>query len=422
MKGLNSGEGCPVEICEAEGGVCAPLGFKAAGIHAGFRKTKKDLAAILSDCLCDTAAVYTTNKVKGAPLIVTERHLKDGKAMAVICNSGNANTCAANGVAAAEETCKLLADELGINPGDVVVCSTGIIGEPIEMELFRAGIPKLAGALRSGKPDSGCSGSRHAAEAIMTTDRTVKEVAVSFKLGDKACHIGGISKGSGMVNPKMATVLSFLTTDISIDGALLRSIFRSDVDASFNMISVDGNMSTNDTAVIMANGMAGNAKITGPGRDADSFAAALRVLTSKLSREIAKDGEGAEKLIECHVTGAPDVHIARKVGKSVIMSDLVKTAVHAGDANWGRILCAVGYAGGEFPVDKVDIRLVSEAGSALVCKGSTKSPFDGELAGAILGCDEIRIEVGLNSGTASAMAYGCDLTYGYVKISGMYRT
>jgi glutamate N-acetyltransferase/amino-acid N-acetyltransferase len=410
------------DITFVQGGVCAPKGFAAAGLHAGFKKTKKDLAVIVSERDCAAAAVYTTNKVKGAPLLVTQRHLRDGKARAIVCNSGNANTCAPGGKMVAERTCAMMGESFHIPPTDVIVCSTGVIGKPLPIEPFQRGIPKLAAVIFAGDSKGKYFGSVHAAEAIKTTDKVVKETAVSFELGGKTCYVGGISKGSGMINPNMATMLAFLTTDVAIDAVLLRELLKQDVETSFNRISIDGDTSTNDTAVLLANGMAGNRKMTAMGEDAAIFARALNAVTTTLSRAMAKDGEGATKLIECVVSGAPDVGVARTVGKTVIQSDLVKTAIFGCDANWGRILCAVGYAKGHFSVNRTDVALSSRRGTVRVCEHSTGLAFDEVMAKEILKEDEIRIDINLNSGTATATSYGCDLTYGYVRINGMYRT
>ena len=405
-----------------EGGVCAPTGFFAAGLHAGFKKRKKDLAVVFSQMECSAAAVYTTNKVKGASLLVTKKHLKNGRARAIVCNSGNANTCAPGGRETAEKTCVIVADSFEIDPTEVIVCSTGVIGLPLPMEPFYRGIPKLAGVIRLGDPGHKYYGSHCAAEAIMTTDKVVKEVAVALAIGKKTYKIGGIAKGSGMINPRMATMLAFLTTDANLAPDLLQKLLRQDVDRSFNQISVDGDTSTNDTVAILANGAAGGEPILENTPEAEAFSEALNAVTTKLSRMLARDGEGATKLIECAVAGAPDDAVAHAVAKTVIQSDLVKTAIFGADANWGRVLCAVGYTKGHFNVDRVNIHLGSRAGIVSVCEGSAALPFDEELAKKILDAEEIRIDVDLHDGPGAGRAYGCDLTYGYVKINGMYRT
>ncbi|MDR1134907.1 MAG: bifunctional glutamate N-acetyltransferase/amino-acid acetyltransferase ArgJ [Clostridiales Family XIII bacterium] len=400
-----------------EKGICAPKGFRASGVHVGFRKNKKkrDLALIVSDRICSSAAVYTKNKVRSAPIIVNREHLANGKARAIICNSGNANTCAPNGVQIARDTCKLTADALKINEEDVIVCSTGVIGEPMYIEPFAAGIPKAVKKLAY-------DGSSAAATAITTTDTAIKEIAVSFVIGNKECFMGGIAKGSGMINPNMATMLCFITTDAAIDSIMLQKALDNDILDTFNQISIDGDTSTNDTVAILANGLAGNPVIRSDGEDYEQFCEALRAVSSKLCKDIAKDGEGATKLMECIVSGAPDEKIARKVAKTVIQSELVKTAMFGEDANWGRILCAVGYADAEFSVTDVDIVISSVGGNVDVCRHSVACVFDEALAKRILGADEIKLLVSLNQGKAGAIAYGCDMTYDYVRINGRYRT
>ena len=398
-------------------GVCAATGFKAYGVHCGIRKnkTKKDLSLIFSDVPADAAAVFTTNLVKGAPLLVTKEHLKDGKAQAIICNSGNANTCNANGIEIAEETCKLVADELHIPAENVIVGSTGVIGQPMSIEPFKSGIPELVAGLTT-------EGSQDAALGIMTTDTKLKEIAFEFEIDGKPCHIGGIAKGSGMIHPNMATMLVYITSDVNIDSKLLQKALSDTVADTFNMISVDGDTSTNDTVAIMANGMAGNTRITEENADYNIFQNALNDLMVYLCRKIAKDGEGATKLLECKVSGATTKDIARTVAKSVICSSLVKAAMFGSDANWGRVLCAIGYSGADVDVTKVDVSFKSAKGSIEVCKDGAGVPFSEEIAKEILLEDEIEILVSLNSGNEYATAYGCDLTYDYVKINGDYRT
>ena len=399
------------------GGVCAPIGFKASGVHCGIRKnkTKKDLALIVSDVQANAAAVYTTNLVKGAPLVVTKNNLNDGKAQAIICNSGNANTCNANGIEIAEGMCKLISDELGINETDVIVGSTGVIGQPLDIEPIKNGIPGLVADLDS-------NGSQSAAEGIMTTDTKLKEIAIEFDIDGVTCRIGGIAKGSGMIHPNMATMLVFVTTDVNIDSGLLQRALSDNIKDTFNMISVDGDTSTNDMVAIMANGRANNTKITTEDAAYNVFTNALNTLMVDLCRKIAKDGEGATKLIECKVTMADSEDVAKVVAKSVICSSLVKAAMFGSDANWGRILCAIGYSGANVDVTKVDVSFKSAKGSILVCKDGAGVPFSEELAKEILLEDEIEILVSLNSGEKSATAWGCDLTYDYVKINGDYRT
>ncbi len=402
---------------EVIGGVCAPKGFRAGGIWCGIRKnkTKSDLAMIVSDTMCTAAGVYTKNKVKGAPIVVTKNHLADGHAQAVICNSGNANTCAPNGLEIAEETCALTAKALGLLPTDIIVASTGVIGKEMEIAPFATGIPQLADALTY-------EGSQAAAHAIMTTDTKLKEVAVEFTVGGKTCHMGAIAKGSGMIHPNMATMLCFITTDAAISAPMLQKALSDDVPDSFNQVSVDRDTSTNDTVTIMANGMAGNDEITGEGEDYKAFAEALAFVTRKLSFCIAADGEGASRTIVCQVNGAPTKETARLVSRSVISSNLFKAAVFGKDANWGRILCAIGYTDAEFDIEPIEVTLSSKAGSLLVCEKAAHHEFSEEKALEILSEDVVTVEVEMHQGSGSATAWGCDLTYDYVKINGDYRT
>ena len=405
------------DIKQISGGVCAPQGFSGAGIHCGIRKnhTKRDLALILSSVPASAAAVYTTNLVKGAPLEVTKKHLENGIARAVICNSGNANTCNADGIEIAETTCELLAKELGIAAEDVIVASTGVIGQRMSIEPFKTGIPVLCAAM--GENNSALVG-----EAIMTTDTKLKEIAVEFTAGGKTCRLGGIAKGSGMIHPNMATMLVFLTTDCAISPEMLKKALSSDVQDTFNMVSVDGDTSTNDMVSIMANGLAGNAEISSEGEDFESFMKALNSVTVYLCRCIAGDGEGATKLLECSVTGAKDRSAAKTVARGVICSSLLKAAMFGADANWGRVLCAVGYSGADVDIHKVDVAFRSKAGTVKVCKDGAGIDFSEDEAKKILSESEIDILVSLGDGSASATAWGCDLTYDYVKINGDYRT
>ena len=402
---------------EVIGGVCAPKGFRAGGIWCGIRKnkTKSDLAMIVSDTMCTAAGVYTKNKVKGAPIVVTKNHLADGHAQAVICNSGNANTCAPNGLEIAEETCALTAKALGLLPTDIIVASTGVIGKEMEIGPFATGIPQLVDAITY-------EGSQAAAHAIMTTDTKLKEVAVEFTVGGKTCHMGAIAKGSGMIHPNMATMLCFITTDAAISAPMLQKALSDDVPDSFNQVSVDRDTSTNDTVTIMANGMAGNDEITGEGEDYKTFTEALAFVTRKLSFCIAADGEGASRTIVCQVNGAPTKETARLVSRSVISSNLFKAAVFGKDANWGRILCAIGYTDAEFDIEPIDVTLSSKAGSLLVCEKAAHHEFSEEKALEILSEDVVTVEVEMHQGNGSATAWGCDLTYDYVKINGDYRT
>ena len=404
-------------ITRIPGGVTAAKGFTANGIHCGIRKnkTKNDLSLIYSDTPAATACVYTTNRVKGAPLTVTKNHVANGYAQAVICNSGNANTCNANGIEIAEQMSVLLADALHMSADNVVVASTGVIGQPLDISPIRDGIPALVAGLSK-------DGSLAAAQGIMTTDTQVKEISLSFTVGGKTCHIGGIAKGSGMIHPNMATMLVFITTDCAVAPAMLQKALSTDIQATFNMVSVDGDTSTNDMVTLMANGQAGNAEITAEGEDFNAFMTALNTVTVYLCRSIAADGEGATRMLECELTGAADVASARKIAKSIICSSLVKAAFFGADANWGRILCAIGYSGVETDVNGVDVSFKSRKGEILVCQNGAGVNFSEEIAKEILLEDEITILVKLSDGNASATAWGCDLTYEYVKINGDYRT
>ena len=398
------------------GGICAAKGFAAGGVHCGIRKnkTKKDLALIFSETKASAAAVYTTNLVKGAPLAVTKAHLIDGKAQAVICNSGNANTCNANGIEVAENMAKITAEALNISEDDVIVASTGVIGLPLDITPIKNSINALTDALGNNSQD--------AAEGIMTTDTVHKEIAVSFEIGGVTCKIGGIAKGSGMIHPNMATMLVFITSDVAISSEMLQKALSKDIQSTFNMVSVDGDTSTNDMVTVLANGMAGNEEITAEGEAFDTFMKALNTVTVHLCRMIAGDGEGATKLLECKVTGAKDESTAKTVAKSVICSSLTKAAMFGADANWGRVLCAIGYSGAEVDVTKVDVSFTSAKGTIPVCKDGSGIEFSEEIAKEILLEKEITINVGLNSGEFSSTAWGCDLTYEYVKINGDYRT
>ena len=401
-----------------DGGVCAAKGFKAAGVHCGIRNKntdKKDLALIVSDVMCSAAAVYTKNKVKGAPITVTKNNIADGKAIAVIVNSGNANTCAPGGIEMAEWTCQLAADKIGADAKDIIVCSTGVIGEPLNKEPFEQGIGPVYDALSY-------EGGTMAAEAITTTDTVSKECAVEFEIGGVTCKLGATAKGSGMINPNMATMLSFITTDAAISPEMLQKALSEDIKDTYNQISVDGDTSTNDTVAIMANGLAGNAEIAAEGPEFTVFCEALNAVTTELAKKLAADGEGASKLIECVVTGAEDKETARIVSKSVISSDLLKAAMFGEDANWGRVLCAIGYADADFSADDIQVIMSSEKGSVKVCEHSALSPYSEDEASVILSAKEIQIAVEMNQGSESAAAWGCDLTYDYVQINGDYRS
>ncbi len=399
------------------GGVCAAKGFKANGIHCGIRKNrlKNDLSLIFSEKRANAAAVYTTNLVKGAPLTVTKQHISDGYAQAVICNSGNANTCNADGVEIAEKMSEAIAKELNILSSDIVVASTGVIGQRLDITPIVNGIPSLVSGLSY-------EGSEAAALGIMTTDTVKKEFAVEFELSGKKCHLGGIAKGSGMIHPNMATMLVFITTDVNISTLMLQQALSGDIQNTFNMISVDGDTSTNDMVTILANGMAENLEITEADGDFKIFMEALNTVTVALCRSIAGDGEGATKLLECSVTSAENTLIAKTVAKSVICSSLLKAAMFGADANWGRVLCAIGYSGANVDVNKIDVAFKSSKGTIEVCKNGAGVDFSEEKAKEILLEKEIEILVDLNSGDAASKAWGCDLTYDYVKINGDYRT
>ena len=405
------------ELTNVPGGVCAPKGFMAAGVHCGVRKNhlKKDIALIKSDVMCAAAACYTQNKVFGAPITVTRKNIADGYAQAVIVNSGNANTCNSDGVEKAEKTCALAAAATGLNPDDFIIGSTGVIGQPIDMEPIARGVNALP-ALLSYK------GGLDAAEAIMTTDTVPKEAAYRALIGGKTVTVGAIAKGSGMIHPNMATLLSFLTTDAAIAPAMLQSALSLVVKDTFNMISIDGDSSTNDTVAILANGLAGNPEITEQKADYEAFCALLTKTLTDISRMIAGDGEGATKLLTCNVKNAPTDALARKIAKSVICSSLVKAAMFGADANWGRILCAIGYTEGDFAIDTIAVDISSEAGSIHVCEHGAGVPFSEEQAKRVLLAGEIVIDIDMRQGEANATAWGCDLTYDYVKINGDYRT
>ena len=398
-----------------KGGVCAAKGFVAAGINCGIRKKdKRDLALILSRTKATCAGVYTQNLVKGAPIIVTQKNISDGYARAIIANSGNANTCNANGMEIAEGMCNLVEHFIGVPSDDVAVASTGVIGQPMTLDPFIAGMPALLTALGNNSAD--------AAEAIMTTDTVKKELAIAFEIGGKPVKIGGIAKGSGMIHPNMATMLVFVTTDAAITPAMLQKALNEVVKDTFNMISVDRDTSTNDTMLVMANGLACNTEITAEGEDYDAFYAALNELSYQLCLAIAKDGEGATKLLECKVSGAKTAEDARKIAKSVICSPLVKTAMFGADANWGRVLCAIGYAEAEVDVTKVNLSFISEKGQLSVCENGMGIAFSEDIATEVLSYDDIIIDINVGNGDFSATAFGCDLSYDYVKINGSYRT
>ena len=402
------------------GGVTLAKGFRAAGEHLGIRKNRKkrDVALIVSDVRAAAACCYTSNLVKGAPLLITRENIVDGYAQAMICNSGNANTCNANGIEIARGMCDLTAQYTGVKAQDVIVASTGVIGQPMTLLPFESGISRLAGSLTADP-----QGSLLAAEAIMTTDTVVKEASTSFLMGGVPCVLGGIAKGSGMINPNMATMLCFLTTDTAIAPPLLQQALSAVVPDTFNMLSIDGDTSTNDMVSILANGLAGNPILDNPNSDDYKvFVAALGTVCQDLCRLMARDGEGATKLITCQVTGAADRETARAGAKSVIRSTLVKAAIFGADANWGRVLCALGNSGAAVDIAKIDVDFASIAGTVAVCRQGTGIPFEESYARSILSEENIDINICLNCGIVSAMAWGCDLTYDYVRINGDYRT
>jgi len=403
-----------------DGGVCAAQGFKASGLYCGIKENptrKNDIALIVSDVMCNTSGVYTQNKVKGAPVIVTKNNLEKtgGKAKAVIVNSKNANTCNADGEEKAYKMCSLVADEIGIAPEEVVVASTGVIGQILPIEPIVKAVPELVKKLSY-------DGNLDAATAIMTTDTVKKEYAVEAVIGGKLCRIGGMAKGSGMIHPNMATTLNFITTDCAISSEMVKSALSEIVKITYNCLSVDGDQSTNDTCMLMANGLAGNAEIVSDGEDYKIFKDALYQVMANLTKMLAKDGEGATKLLTCICSTAPDLDTAIIVAKSVICSPLFKCAMFGADANWGRVLCAIGYAEADFDITKVDVYLGSSAGKIKVCENGSGVEFSEDEAKKILVEDEIEIYIDLNIGEASATAWGCDLTYDYVKINGDYRS
>ena len=402
-----------------EGGVCAAKGFEANGLNCGLNpnKEKNDLGLVFSSMPCNTGAVYTQNKVKGAPILVTKKNLAatGGISKAVIVNSKNANTCNADGEQKAERMCQLAADALGIKKEEVIVASTGVIGQVLPIEPIEAHIEKLAEGLT-------VDGNERAATAIMTTDTVKKEVAVEFSLGGVTCRLGGMAKGSGMIHPNMATTLNFVTTDVAISAELVQKALSEIVKVTYNCLSVDGDTSTNDTLTVMANGLAGNACITEENADYETFKEALYIVLMNMTKMLAADGEGATKLLECSVSKAKDLETAITVAKSVICSPLFKCAMFGEDANWGRVLCAIGYADAEFDINKVDVDLASEYGTLQVCRNGAGVEFSEDFAKEVLAADEIYINVSLNDGSCQAKAWGCDLTYDYVKINGDYRS
>lgn len=402
-----------------DGGVCAAKGFLANGLNCGLNsnKDKNDLCLVFSETLCNAAAVYTQNKVKGAPITVTKKHLEKsgGKAQAVIANSKNANTCNADGVEKAERMCRLAASVLNIEPEKVIVASTGVIGKVLPIEPIENSIDSLAKGLSH-------TANEKAATAIMTTDTVKKEAAVQFEIDGVVCTLGGMAKGSGMIHPNMATTLNFITTDAAISSQLLQKALSDIVKVTYNCLSIDGDTSTNDMVSIMANGLAGNSEIVEENENYSIFKDALYEVLMTLTKMLAKDGEGATRMIECTCCGAPDLDTAIIVAKSVIRSPLLKCAIFGSDANWGRILCAIGYAEADFDITKVDVDMRSRKGTIAVCRNGSGVEFSEDEAKTILLEDEIYIDINLHSGNTQAKAWGCDLTYDYVKINGDYRS
>ena len=402
-----------------DGGVCAAKGYKANGLNCGLNPNpdKNDLGLYVSDVDAKTAGVYTTNKVKGAPIIVTKSHLEatGGMSRATIMNSKNANTCNADGVEKAELMCELAARELNLKPEEVLVASTGVIGQILPIEPIEKNIRALADGITY-------DGNERAATAIMTTDTVKKEYAVEFELDGKVCRLGGMAKGSGMIHPNMATTLNFITTDADVSSKMLQKALSEIVKVTYNCLSIDGDTSTNDIVILQANGLAGNSEITCENEDYEIFKEALYKVMSELTKMLAKDGEGATKLLECTVRGAKNTEYAIIVAKSVIRSPLLKCAMFGADANWGRVLCAIGYAEADFDIDRVDVDFRSKAGVLPVCRNGAGVPFSEEKAKEILNEEDIFIDVNLNDGDAEAKAWGCDLTYEYVKINGDYRS
>ncbi len=402
-----------------DGGVCAAKGYRASGINCGLNsdKNKNDLALLVSDVDADTAAVYTQNKVKGAPVMITKSHIEasGGVSRAVVMNSKNANTCNADGEEKAERMCRAVSERLGIENDKVLVASTGVIGQILPVELIENGMDELIAGLSY-------EGNAAAATAIMTTDTVKKEYAVEFELGGKRCVLGGMAKGSGMIHPNMATTLNFITTDAAVSSELLQRALSDIVKVTYNCLSIDGDTSTNDMIILQANGLAGNGKLVSEDQDFEVFKGALFVVMRELTKMLAKDGEGATKLVECNVSSAPDKDTAIIVAKSVIRSPLLKCAIFGEDANWGRVLCAIGYAEAEFDITKVDVDFESAAGTVAVCRNGAGVEFSEDEAKKVLSEDEIKVNVALNIGSESASAWGCDLTYDYVKINGDYRS
>lgn len=406
-----------MEIKKINGDVCSPIGFKANGIHCGIRKnrTKKDLTLLYSEKMCSVGCTYTQNKVKGAPIDVTKENVADGYAKAMICNSGNANTCNADGIEIAKGMCKLVSEYLPVKESDVIVASTGVIGQKLSLEPIEKGMKELVEGLSVDGGNAACEG-------IMTTDTFEKKFAYTFIIDGKKCTLGAMAKGSGMIHPNMATMLAFITSDVAITPSLLQKCTSEVVEDTFNMVSVDGDTSTNDMLSVMANGCAGNTLIETENEDYETFKKALYAICVDISMNLAKDGEGATKLLECNVSNAPDKKTAKTVAKSVITSSLFKAAMFGCDANWGRVLCAIGYCEADFDIHKIDVTFVSDKGKVDVCKNGAGVEFSEDEALVVLKEDMIQININMNQGECNATAWGCDLTYDYVKINGDYRT
>jgi glutamate N-acetyltransferase/amino-acid N-acetyltransferase len=411
------------------GGVAAPIGFTAAGVYCGVKKKgvpdgndapiemaaqKKDLALIVSERDCAAAAVYTKNQVKAAPIYVSQQHLANGCARGIVANSGNANACAPQGMENALKMANMAAKVTGLKPEDFAVASTGVIGVTLNVAAIEAGLPVAANTLSK-------DGSHNASNAILTTDTAEKEIAVSIELGGKTVTIGAIAKGSGMIHPNMGTMLCFTTTDCAIDAPLLQKTLSKIVTKTFNRITVDGDSSTNDTCFVLANGMAGNPPLQEGTKDYETFYDALYAVYEYEAKKIAADGEGASRLITCTVENAETEDKAEQMSKAVVGSSLVKAAMFGADANWGRVLCAIGYSGASFDPESIDVRFQSKAGDLLVCQNGAGLTFDEAMAKKILLENEVTILVSMHEGTASATCWGCDLTYDYVKINGEYR-
>ena len=407
-----------MEIKYIDGGVTAPKGFLASGIYCGIKQgsVKKDLALIYSEVPAKASGMFTKNKVKGAPIYICKDHLSNKKAQAIIINSGNANTCTGDdGLSKAKKMTALQAKALNLKADDVLVASTGVIGVPLNIDAIKDGIPLLTEKLSK-------KGNQDAASAIMTTDTFMKELAAEFYIGDTKVTLGTMAKGSGMIEPNMGTMLSFITTDISISPQLLDEALKSTVTITYNRVSVDGDTSTNDSIFILANGQANNPTITEKDENYYTFVNVLKEINIIMAKNIAKDGEGATKLLECQVIGAATEKDAVLFGKSVINSSLVKTAMFGSDANWGRILCALGYANVDFDPEKVDVSFESCAGEIEVCKNGSSVAFDEDKAKKVLDQKEIIIKINLSQGESTAYVWGCDLSYEYVKINGDYRS